>query len=62
MNQLSASSGQRIEASASACLSNEYSGLISLMIDWFDLLAVQGTLNQGILWSQAQPRTSFLLK
>ena len=24
--------------------SNEYSGLISLKIDWFDLLAVQGTL------------------
>ena len=23
---------------------NKYSGLISLMIDWFDLLAVQGTL------------------
>ena len=24
--------------------SNEYSGLISLRMDWFDLLAVQGTL------------------
>ena len=24
--------------------SNEYSGLISFMIDWFDILAVQGTL------------------
>ena len=24
--------------------SNEYSGLISFMVDWFDLLAVQGTL------------------
>ena len=24
--------------------SNEYSGLISLRIDWFDLLAIQGTL------------------
>ena len=24
--------------------SNEYSGLISFLIDWFDLLAVQGTL------------------
>ena len=24
--------------------SNEYSGLISFRIDWFDLLAVQGTL------------------
>ena len=28
--------------------SNEYSGLISLMIDWFDLLAVQGTLKRLI--------------
>ena len=26
------------------CSSNEYSGLISFRIDWFDLLAVQGTL------------------
>ena len=25
-------------------LSNEYSGLISFRIDWFDLLALQGTL------------------
>ena len=32
--------------SSSCCISpsNEYSGLISLKIDWFDLLAVQGTL------------------
>ena len=30
--------------SLSICPSNEYSGLISLRIDWFDLLAVQGTL------------------
>ena len=30
--------------SFSISLSNEYSGLISLRIDWFDLLAVQGTL------------------
>ena len=29
--------------SFSICPSNEYSGLISLKIDWFDLLAVQGT-------------------
>ena len=29
--------------SFSISLSNEYSGLISLKIDWFDLLAVQGT-------------------
>ena len=30
--------------SCSISLSNEYSGLISFRIDWFDLLAVQGTL------------------
>ena len=29
--------------------SNEYSGLISFRIDWFDLLAVQGT-PKSILW------------
>ena len=28
----------------STSLSNEYSGLISLRIDWFDIIAVQGTL------------------
>ena len=28
--------------------SNEYSGLISFMIDWFDLLAIQGTLKSLI--------------
>ena len=30
--------------SFSICPSNEYSGFISFMMDWFDLLAVQGTL------------------
>ena len=30
--------------SFSFSLSNEYSGLISLKVDWFDLLTVQGTL------------------
>ena len=42
--------------------SNEYSGLISFRMDWFDLLAVQGTLksllqhyssNSSILWLSA---------
>ena len=42
--------------------SNEYSGLISLRMDWFDLLAVQGTLKSlvqhhsskaSILWCSA---------
>ena len=30
----------------SICPSNEYSGLISFRIDWFDVLAVQGTLKR----------------
>ena len=37
------SGGQSIGASAFSS-SNEYSGLISFRIDWFDFLAVQGTL------------------
>ena len=40
VSQLFTSGGQSIGAS----LSNEYSGLISFRIDWFDLPAVQGTL------------------
>ena len=38
MSQLFTSHGQNIGASAS----NEYSGLVSFRIDWFDLLAIQG--------------------
>ena len=41
VNQFFASGGQSIGISASA---SQYSGLISSLIDWFDLLAVQGTL------------------
>ena len=44
MKQLFTSGGQSIRASASACLSYEYSGLISFRIDCFDLLVVQVTL------------------
>ena len=44
MSQLLASGGQSIEVSASVLLMNGYSGLTSFRIDWFDLLAVQGTL------------------
>ena len=33
--------------------SNEYSGLISFMIDLFDLLAVQGTPKASVLWHSA---------
>ena len=41
--------------SFSISLSDEYSGLISLRIDWFDLLAVQGTLKSLLQhhWSKA---------
>ena len=48
--------------SFSKSLSNEYSGLISFRIDWFDLLAAQGTLKNllqhhsskaSILWCSA---------
>ena len=44
MSQVFTSVGQNIRASALACPSSENSGLISLRIAWFDLLAVQGTL------------------
>ena len=45
MSQLFSSGGQSIGTSASAISPfNEYSGLIFFKIDWFDLLAVQGTL------------------
>ena len=47
MSQFFASGGQSIRASVSACPSNEYSGLISFRIDWFDL-AVHGAL-EGLL-------------
>ena len=44
MSQLFPSGGQSISFSFNISPSNEYSGLISFRIDWFDLLAVQGTL------------------
>ena len=46
----------------SICPSNEYSGLISYRIEWFDLLALQGTLQSllqhhslkaSVLWCSA---------
>ena len=62
MSQFSTSGGQSIGASASSISpTNEYSGLISFRINWFDL-AVQGTLNSllqyhsskaSILWRSA---------
>ena len=44
MSQLFTPDDQNTGVSASACPSSEYPGLISLKIDWFNLLAVQGTL------------------
>ena len=45
MSQFFASGGPNIGASTSSISPfNEYSGLISFRIDWFDFLAVQGTL------------------
>ena len=46
MSQLFTSGGQSIGVSACISPSNEYLGLISLKIDWFDLLAVLGTLKE----------------
>ena len=56
---LFASGGQSTRASASAISpSNEHSGLISFRIDWFDLLAVQGTLKN--LLQQHSSKASIL--
>ena len=43
--------------SFSFSLSNEYSGLISFRIDWFDILVVQGTLKS--LLQHASPKHQF---
>ena len=60
MSWLFTSDGQNIVASENISNSNEYSGLISFRIGWFDLLVVQGTLKSllqhhiskaSILWS-----------
>ena len=66
MSQLFASGGQSSEASHSASFTfspfDEYSGLSSFRIDWFDLHTVQGTLRSllqhhsmkaSILWHSA---------
>ena len=54
ISQLFASGGHSFGTSASAISpSNEYSGLISFRIDWFDNLAVSGTL-----WNLLQHQSS----
>ena len=48
VSQFFASGGQSIAASASASvLPKKYPGLISLKIDWFDLLVVQGIFQES---------------
>ena len=44
MSLLFASISQSIGVSVSASVLHEYSGLISFRIDWFDRLAVKGTV------------------
>ena len=46
--------------SFSSSPSNEYSGLISFRIDWFDLLAVQGT-QESSSWPQFESISSLAL-
>ena len=45
MSQFFPSGGQKMSFSFNISLSNEHSRLISLRMDWLDLLDVQGTLN-----------------
>ena len=53
MNQLFASGGQSIGASASV-LPKNIQGLISFRIDWFDLPAVQGTLKSFLQYHSSK--------
>ena len=43
------------------CLSNEYSGLISFKINWFDLLTVQGTLKSLLQDNSLKASSSLVL-
>ena len=58
ISQLLASGGQIIGASSSVGPSNEYSGLISFRIDWFDLLAFQGVIKS--IFQHHSPKASIL--
>ena len=56
MSQFLTSGGQNIGSSSfNISPSNEYSGLISFRIDWFDLLAVQGTLKSLLQHHNLKP-------
>ena len=66
MSQLFASGGSSIGASPSALvLPIEYSRMISFRIDWFDLLAVQGTLKSLLQYHSSKAsvlqRSSFFM-
>ena len=58
------SGGQSIYWSFSLSISpsNEYSGLISFRIEWFDLLAVQGTLKSLLQHHNSKARLCFNIK
>ena len=58
MSQFFTSGGQYWSFSISISPSNDYSGLVSFRIDWFDLLAVQGTLKS--LLQYHSPKASVL--
>ena len=63
VSQLFAWGGQSIGVSASPSIlpMNEYSGLISFRIDWFDLFAVKGTL-KSLLWHHNSKISSSVLR
>ena len=56
MSQFFTSGGQSIGVSASASVlpSNEYLGLISFRMDWFELLEVQGTLKSLLQYNSSK--------
>ena len=59
MSQLVASGGQCIGFSFNISPSNEHPGLISFRMDWFDLLAVQGTLQHHSLKASILRHSAF---
>ena len=62
MCPLFASGGQSIGASVSAnSFTDEYSGLIFFRVDWFDLLAVQGTLKSLLQYHSSKSNNSSAL-
>ena len=62
MSQLFASSGRSWSCSFNIIPSNEHPGLISFRMDWLDLLAVQGTVQESSLTPQFKSINSFVLR